>query len=131
MTATLRHSLSNAVPATNEPLDIFERNESNVRSYCRDFTATFQTAQGSTLTSEQGQVFIDFFSGAGALNYGHNNPVLKAALLDYIGENGITHGLDFKTTAKKAFLTASRSRSWCPVICATKCSFQCPPAPMR
>jgi len=106
MTATLRHSLSNAVPATNEPLDIFERNESNVRSYCRDFTATFQTAQGSTLTSEQGQVFIDFFSGAGALNYGHNNPVLKAALLDYIGENGITHGLDFKTTAKKAFLTA-------------------------
>jgi len=114
MTATLSHSFSNAVPATNEPLDIFERHESNVRSYCRDFTATFQTAEGSTLTSEQGQVFIDFFSGAGALNYGHNNPLLKAALLDYIGGNGITHGLDFKTTAKKAFLTAFEEQILAP-----------------
>ncbi|TFF04746.1 diaminobutyrate--2-oxoglutarate transaminase [Pseudomonas sp. BCA14] len=107
MTATLNYPLANTVvPEIQQPLDIFERKESNVRSYCRDFTDTFHTAEGSTLTSEQGQVFIDFFSGAGALNYGHNNPVLKAALLEYIAENGITHGLDFKTTAKKAFLTA-------------------------
>ncbi len=106
MTATLNYSLSHLAPATPQSLDIFELKESNVRSYCRDFTATFHTAEGSTLTSEQGQVFIDFFSGAGALNYGHNNPVLKAALLDYIESNGITHGLDFKTTAKKNFLTA-------------------------
>lgn len=105
MTATPNYSLSNLVPSAPQALDIFELRESNVRSYCRDFPATFHTAEGSTLTSEQGQVFIDFFSGAGALNYGHNNPVLKAALLDYIGNNGITHGLDFKTTAKKAFLT--------------------------
>ncbi|PCR96076.1 diaminobutyrate--2-oxoglutarate transaminase [Pseudomonas fluorescens] len=106
MTATLNYSLPHLAPATPQSLDIFELKESNVRSYCRDFTATFHTAEGSTLTSEQGQVFIDFFSGAGALNYGHNNPVLKAALLDYIESNGITHGLDFKTTAKKNFLTA-------------------------
>lgn len=106
MTATLNYSISRIAPATPQSLDIFELKESNVRSYCRDFTATFHTAEGSTLTSEQGQVFIDFFSGAGALNYGHNNPILKAALLDYIDGNGITHGLDFKTTAKKNFLTA-------------------------
>lgn len=106
MTATLNDSTLRLAPATPHSLDIFELKESNVRSYCRDFTHTFHTAEGSTLTSEQGQVFIDFFSGAGALNYGHNNPVLKAALLDYIDSNGITHGLDFKTTAKKSFLTA-------------------------
>ncbi|MUF03951.1 diaminobutyrate--2-oxoglutarate transaminase [Pseudomonas sp. CCM 7893] len=114
MTATLNYSISHLAPATPQSLDIFELKESNVRSYCRDFTATFHTAEGSTLTSEQGQVFIDFFSGAGALNYGHNNPVLKAALLDYIGQNGITHGLDFKTTAKKAFLTAFEEQILAP-----------------
>lgn len=114
MTATLNYSLSKLAPAAPQPLDIFELKESNVRSYCRDFTATFHTAEGSTLTSEHGQVFIDFFSGAGALNYGHNNPVLKAALLDYIGNNGITHGLDFKTTAKKAFLTTFEEQILAP-----------------
>jgi len=114
MTATLNYSFVQAVPELQQPLDIFELKESNVRSYCRDFTDTFHTAEGSTLTSEQGQLFIDFFSGAGALNYGHNNPVLKAALLDYIAQNGITHGLDFKTTAKKAFLTAFEEQILAP-----------------
>ncbi|AZC18420.1 Diaminobutyrate--2-oxoglutarate transaminase [Pseudomonas sp. CMR5c] len=114
MTATLNHLLVDAVPAVPSSLDIFELKESNVRSYCRDFTATFQTAEGSTLTSDTGEVFIDFFSGAGALNYGHNNPLLKAALLDYIARDGITHGLDFKTTAKKAFLTTFQERILAP-----------------
>ena len=114
MTATLNYSLAQAIPELQQPLDIFELKESNVRSYCRDFTDTFKTAEGSTLTSEQGQLFIDFFSGAGALNYGHNNPVLKSALLDYIAHNGITHGLDFKTTAKKAFLTAFEAQVLAP-----------------
>lgn len=84
--------------------DIFEGLESNVRSYCRNFTDVFQSAEGSTLTSETGKVFVDFFSGAGALNYGHNHPVLKSALIEYIAGNGISHALDFKTTAKQAFL---------------------------
>lgn len=106
MTATRDSSSLHNAPASSGYLDIIEIKESNVRSYCRDFTDTFQTAEGSTLTSDQGRVFLDFFSGAGALNYGHNNPVLKAKLLEYINNNGITHGLDFKTSAKKAFLSA-------------------------
>ena len=93
---------------------IFELSESNVRSYCRDFTDTFQFAEGSTLVSESGKLFIDFFSGAGALNYGHNNPTLKAALLDYISNDGIAHGLDFKTTAKKEFLTTFEHKILAP-----------------
>ena len=43
-------------------------------------------------------------AGAGALNYGHNNPVLKSALVDYIMNDGITHGLDMSTVAKREFL---------------------------
>ncbi|MEU1620532.1 diaminobutyrate--2-oxoglutarate transaminase [Streptomyces sp. NPDC005722] len=87
-------------PATS----VFETLESEVRSYCRGWPAVFDRAQGSRLFDEDGHDYLDFFSGAGALNYGHNNPVLKRALLDYLERDGITHGLDMSTTAKRAFL---------------------------
>ncbi|MCZ2526109.1 diaminobutyrate--2-oxoglutarate transaminase [Streptomyces sp. NPDC059506] len=83
---------------------VFETLESEVRSYCRSWPAVFDRAQGSRMFDEDGHVYLDFFSGAGALNYGHNNPVLKRALLDYLERDGVTHGLDMSTTAKRAFL---------------------------
>ena len=64
----------------------------------------FSQARGSTLIDEEGTEYIDFFSGAGTLNYGHNNPVLKEKLLDYVRADGVVHGLDMATSAKKAFL---------------------------
>ncbi|WP_434096566.1 diaminobutyrate--2-oxoglutarate transaminase [Streptomyces nitrosporeus] len=85
-------------------MSIFETLESEVRSYCRGWPTVFDRAQGSHLHDEDGRTYLDFFSGAGSLNYGHNNPVLKRALLDYIERDGITHGLDMATTAKRAFL---------------------------
>ena len=33
------------------------------------------TAWGSTITDEHGVSYLDFFAGAGALSYGHNNPI--------------------------------------------------------
>lgn len=93
---------------TPPALSVFETLESEVRSYCRAWPAVFDRAQGSRLHDEDGHTFLDFFSGAGALNYGHNNPVLKRALLDYLERDGITHGLDMSTTAKRAFLERFR-----------------------
>ncbi len=84
--------------------DIFESWESSVRSYCRSFPAVFAKAQGCRLWDIQGNEYIDFFSGAGALNYGHNHPRLKQALIDYIERDGITHSLDMYTEAKAQFL---------------------------
>jgi diaminobutyrate-2-oxoglutarate transaminase len=89
-------------------LSVFESLESEVRSYCRGWPAVFDHARGSWLHDEDGHAYLDFFSGAGALNYGHNNPVLKRALLDYLERDGITHGLDMSTTAKRRFLTTFR-----------------------
>src|SRR6478735_4580129 len=91
---------------TNNPraLSVFESLESEVRSYCRGWPTVFDRAQGARLTDEDGHSYLDFFAGAGSLNYGHNNPVLKRALIDYIERDGITHGLDMATTAKRAFL---------------------------
>lgn len=84
----------------------FKQLESQVRSYVRSFPAIFQKAKGSTLYDEQGKEYIDFFAGAGTLNYGHNNPIVSEALIEYIENDGIIHGLDKATTAKKNFLEA-------------------------
>ncbi|GGG02590.1 diaminobutyrate--2-oxoglutarate transaminase [Rhodococcoides trifolii] len=89
---------------TTEAPSIFSTRESQVRSYSEQWPAVFDTAQGSWITDEGGRRYLDFFAGAGALNYGHNNPVLKSALVDYIMRDGITHGLDMSTVAKREFL---------------------------
>ena len=85
-------------------MNIFESRESGVRSYCRGWPTVFDRAEGSWLYDEHDRSYLDFFAGAGALNYGHNHPVLKQALIDYIQRDGITHGLDMYTTAKRRFL---------------------------
>ena len=85
-------------------MDTFERLESEVRSYCRHFPQVFTRAVGSRLTAEDGREYVDFLAGAGALNYGHNDPRLKQRLIDYIADDGITHGLDMATAAKRTFL---------------------------
>ena len=57
---------------------------------------------------EDGTEYLDFFAGAGVLNYGHNNPVLKRAVLDYFERDGVTHALDMETVAKREFLETFR-----------------------
>lgn len=81
-----------------------ERLESNVRTYSRSFPVVFTQAKNARLTDEEGREYIDFLAGAGTLNYGHNNPHLKQALLDYLDSDGIVHGLDFWTQAKRDYL---------------------------
>jgi len=87
-------------------MNIFSYLESDVRSYCRSFPTVFARAFGSTLVDVQGKRYLDFLSGAGTLNYGHNNPLLKERLLDYIASDGVVHGLDMATEAKEQFLEA-------------------------
>ncbi len=84
--------------------DVFGRRELQVRGYCRHFPVMFDRAVGALLHATDGRVYIDFLSGCSSLNYGHNDPDLKAALVDYIMRDGIAHGLDMFTEAKAAFL---------------------------
>ncbi|GAA2336991.1 diaminobutyrate--2-oxoglutarate transaminase [Saccharopolyspora halophila] len=85
--------------------DVFATYESEVRSYSRTWPAVFDRALGSYLYDEDGTPYLDFFAGAGALNYGHNNPLLKKKLIEYIERDGVTHGLDQATVAKREFLS--------------------------
>jgi len=91
-------------------MDIYHELESNVRGYCRSFPVTFTKAQNAILTDNEGNEYIDFLGGAGTLNYGHNNPEFKKALLEYIESDSITHGLDMHTEAKTAFLQSFNER---------------------
>lgn len=84
--------------------DIFETLESEVRGYCRSWPTVFTHASGSTMTGEDGTDYLDFFSGAGALNYGHNNPKLLGPLVEYLASGAVVHSLDMKTPAKRTFL---------------------------
>ncbi len=80
------------------------KHESEVRSYSRSWPTVFDRASGHTLIDEEGRRFIDFFAGAGVMNYGHNNPVIGKALLDYLSTDKIVHALDKATVAKRTFL---------------------------
>jgi diaminobutyrate-2-oxoglutarate transaminase len=83
---------------------VFESYESVVRGYIRSFPKIFSRAKGAKLIDEQDNEYIDFFAGAGTLNYGHNNPKATESMISYLQSDGIVHGLDMATTAKKAFI---------------------------
>ena len=92
--------------SSDTALDVFDRRESEVRGYIRSFPTVFDRAIGSTLVDADGREYLDFFAGAGVLNYGHNNPVFTRALIEYLERDGIIHGLDMATSAKRAFIEA-------------------------
>lgn len=85
-------------------MKIFEEIESEVQSYARSFPRVFNRAKGELMWDEDDNQYLDFLAGAGTLNYGHNNPIFKDTLLEYIQNDGITHGLDMHTKAKGEFL---------------------------
>ncbi|MFL0578842.1 diaminobutyrate--2-oxoglutarate transaminase [Dietzia sp. 179-F 9C3 NHS] len=94
----------NGTPDDSMDTTIFTERESEVRSYSRNWPVVFDTAKGATLKTVDGEEYLDFFGGAGALNYGHNDEGMKTALLDYIARDGISHSLDKFTVAKRRFL---------------------------
>ena len=84
---------------------VYEKYESVVRSYCRNYPVKFGRASGPFLYGSDKDKYIDFLSGCGSLNYGHNDPHMKAKLIKYISEDNICCGLDMHTEAKTDFLS--------------------------
>lgn len=89
---------------------VFEKYESGVRSYCRSFPTVFEKAKGSVLTDRDGKDYIDFFSGAGGVNYGHNNPYIIEKMTDYLTSGGVIHSLDMYTVKKEEFITCFQEK---------------------
>lgn len=89
---------------------VFESYESNVRSYCRSFPTVFTKAKGAVMVDEAGKEYVDFFAGAGALNFGHNPDAMVDAIVDYLKSDGIVHSMDMYTAPKRAFLETLENR---------------------
>jgi len=61
-----------------------------------------QRAKGSTVEDVDGNLYIDFFGGAGVMNVGHSNPTVVQAAIKQIGE--LTHALDFPTPSRQLLI---------------------------
>ncbi|MDY6821300.1 MAG: aspartate aminotransferase family protein [Deferribacterota bacterium] len=85
-------------------MEIFEKWESNVRAYCRSMPTVFVSASNAKLVDEMGTSYIDFFAGAGVLNFGHNNNLLKEEIINFLKSDGIAHSLDLYTKHKREFI---------------------------
>jgi diaminobutyrate-2-oxoglutarate transaminase len=85
-------------------METIRRMESEVRSYSRSFPVLFEKAKDAFLFDKEGNRYIDFFAGAGTLNYGHNNEYMKKKIFEYLENDGIVHGLDMATVAKEELL---------------------------
>lgn len=95
----------------------FEKNESEIRAYCRAVPTVFKTSKNAVMIDENDKEFIDFFAGAGVLNFGHNNPKMKEAIVDFIQRDGVIHSLDMYTDVKREFIdtfvqTVLKPRGW-------------------
>ena len=68
---------------------ILERVQSHVRDFARSAGShLFTRAHGSVLADACGRQYVDFSSAAGALNYGHDNPLLMQMLRRRLKETG-------------------------------------------
>lgn len=110
MTTTAPTRTETETAAAPEGTSAFERRESAVRSYARSWPVVFASASGAEQVTETGETYLDFFAGAGALNYGHNHPVLQRAAIDYLSSGAVVHSLDMHTPAKRAFIEAFEQR---------------------
>tara|TARA_R110002049_G_scaffold129626_2_gene287524 strand:- start:468 stop:1760 length:1293 start_codon:yes stop_codon:yes gene_type:complete len=85
-------------------MNVFEEWESEIRGYCRLYPTVFASASNARQVDEAGRSYVDFFAGAGVLNFGHNNPRMKKALIEFIEGDGVAHSLDMYTVPKRAFV---------------------------
>lgn len=90
--------------------DVFEKNESEVRSYCRKYPVIFDKGMNSELYSVDGRRYIDFLAVAGSMNYGHNNPEIKDEILTYLQDDHVINMMDMYTSAKEEFLSTFSSK---------------------
>jgi diaminobutyrate-2-oxoglutarate transaminase len=64
----------------------------------------FLRAKGATIEDLDGNIFIDFFAGAGVMAVGHSNPVVIEAIEKQLHD--LTHVLDFPTPSRKDLVEA-------------------------
>lgn len=86
-------------PRSQEYLASQSAHEGGNVSYPKGIPMAIQRARGATVEDVDGNVYVDFFSGAGVMNVGHANPVVVQAVVDQVGQ--LTHALDFPNPSRR------------------------------
>jgi diaminobutyrate-2-oxoglutarate transaminase len=72
-----------------------EKIEGKAVSYPKTIPLVIAEGKGATIKDIDGNIFIDFFAGAGVVALGYNNPIILEAVKSQLMK--ITHTLDFPT----------------------------------
>lgn len=82
-------------PKSKSYLQLQRNIEGKALSYPLNIPVVMDEGRGATIKDIDGNIYIDFFGGAGVLAVGHCNPTVLAAVREQ--QNKITHTLDFPT----------------------------------
>lgn len=77
--------------------------EGSIVSYPRGVPIAIKRAKGAIIEDVDGNLFIDFFAGAGVLNLGHSNEEILEKVIQQQKE--LIHALDFPTENKMRAIT--------------------------
>jgi diaminobutyrate-2-oxoglutarate transaminase len=94
-------------PASAALLTRQEQRESSVRTYPRSIPIAIRRGLGAYVEDLDGNVFIDFLTGAGALPLGHSHPELLEAIREQLPV--LTSGLDLPTEIRDEFVSLQLS----------------------
>ena len=89
-------------PESLKYLNFQSRHEGSAVSYPKGMPMALRRAKGATVEDVDGNLFIDFFGGAGVLNVGHSNPEVLEAVHEQL-EN-LTHTLDIPCPSRKSLV---------------------------
>lgn len=92
---------------SKEFLDFQTSSESSAVSYPKGLPMAVLRAKGATVEDVDGNIYIDFFGGAGVLNVGHSNPQVIEAALRQI--SAFTHSLDVPNPARRSLVEILRN----------------------
>lgn len=94
-------------PKSKEYLSHQSSHEGSIVSYPNGMPMAIQRAKGATVEDVDGNLYIDFFGGAGVMNVGHSNPAVVEAAVRQTYE--LTHALDFPTPSRKLLVDSLSS----------------------
>ncbi|MBV6749465.1 diaminobutyrate--2-oxoglutarate transaminase family protein [Pseudomonas chlororaphis] len=87
-----------------EELSNLKKLESNARTYAATFQRLFVSGKGMRVKDANGQEYLDCLSNAGTLALGHNPPVVRDAVIEFLNSDHLQQALDLATPAKHAFV---------------------------
>src|SRR5438105_10026403 len=94
-------------PRSKQLLERKKRSELGFRAYRRGLPIAIRRGTGSYIEDLDGNVFVDFLAGAGALPLGHSHVELVEVIARQLPL--LTHGLDFPTQIRDDFISAQLS----------------------